>query len=29
MYEEDQLGGLIRNVDTWLKDLFEGLCPNQ
>jgi len=29
MYEEDQLGGLIRNVDTWLKDLFEGLCPKQ
>lgn len=29
MYEEDQLGGLIRNVDFWLKDLFEGLCPKQ
>ena len=25
MYNEDQLGGLIRNVDFWIKDVFEKL----
>tara|TARA_R110000803_G_scaffold33149_1_gene72695 strand:+ start:2642 stop:3670 length:1029 start_codon:yes stop_codon:yes gene_type:complete len=29
MYNQDQLGGLIRNVDIWLKDIFEDLLENQ
>jgi len=26
MYKEDQLGGLIRNPEIWVKDMFEKLC---
>ena len=22
LYNEDKLGGMIRNLDTWLKDIF-------
>ena len=25
MYNEDQLGGLIRNVEFWIKDVFANL----
>ena len=25
MYNEDKLGGMIRNLDYWLKDVFEKL----
>ena len=25
MYNEDQMGGLIRNVEFWIKDVFENL----
>lgn len=29
MYNKDQLGGLIRNVDTWIKDVFEDLLEDK
>ena len=29
MYEEDQIGGLIRNPEYWLKDTFTDLLENQ
>jgi len=29
MYQQDQLGGLIRNVDIWIKEVFENLLENQ
>tara|TARA_S200002703_G_scaffold86102_2_gene74242 strand:- start:1821 stop:2849 length:1029 start_codon:yes stop_codon:yes gene_type:complete len=29
MYNKDQLGGLIRNVDTWIKDVFENLLEDK
>jgi DNA polymerase-1 len=29
MYEEDQIGGLIRNPEYWLKDTFKDLLENQ
>jgi hypothetical protein len=29
MYEEDQIGGLIRNPEYWLKDTFKDLLGNQ
>ena len=29
MYHEDQLGGLIRNVDYWIQDTFKDLLVNQ
>ena len=29
MYHEDQLGGLIRNVDYWIQDTFKDLLANQ
>tara|TARA_B100000035_G_scaffold223353_1_gene191911 strand:- start:4162 stop:5190 length:1029 start_codon:yes stop_codon:yes gene_type:complete len=29
MYKQDQLGGIIRNVDIWLKDNFENLLENK
>jgi hypothetical protein len=25
MYNQDQLGGIIRNLDFWVKDCFESL----
>ena len=25
MYNQDKLGGLIRNVEYWIKDIFENL----
>jgi hypothetical protein len=25
MYNEDQMGGLIRNVEFWVKDCFQNL----
>ena len=25
MYNQDKLGGLIRNVEFWIKDVFENL----
>jgi hypothetical protein len=25
MYNEDKLGGMIRNVEFWVKDIFESL----
>jgi hypothetical protein len=25
MYNQDKLGGMIRNVDFWVKDVFEKL----
>ncbi len=29
MYNKDQLGGLIRNVDIWIKDIFENLLEDK
>ena len=29
MYEEDQIGGLIRNPEYWLQDIFKELFENQ
>ena len=29
MYEQDQLGGLIRNVDLWIKDVFQNLLEDE
>lgn len=29
MYNKDQLGGLIRNVDLWIKDVFEDLLEDK
>ena len=29
MYNEDQLGGLIRNVEFWIKDIFQNLVTPQ
>ena len=29
MYNQDKLGGLIRNVDVWIKEVFENLLENQ
>lgn len=29
MYNEDQLGGLIRNVDFWVKDIFQNLVTTK
>ena len=29
MYNEDQLGGLIRNVDFWVKDIFQSLVTTK
>jgi len=29
MYNEDQIGGLIRNVEVWIQDIFKDLLPNQ
>lgn len=29
MYEEDQIGGLIRNVEFWLQDIFQNLLENK
>lgn len=29
MYKQDQLGGIIRNVDVWLKDNFENLLEDK
>ena len=29
MYYEDQIGGLIRNVEFWVQDIFKGLLDNQ
>ena len=29
MYNQDKLGGLIRNVDIWVKEVFENLLENQ
>ena len=29
MYQQDQLGGIIRNVDVWLKDNFENLLEDK
>ena len=29
MYQQDQLGGLIRNVDVWIKEVFENLLENK
>ena len=29
MYEEDQIGGLIRNVEFWLQDIFQNLVENK
>ena len=26
MYNDDQLGGLIRNVEFWVKDIFQNLA---
>jgi DNA polymerase I len=29
MYEDDQIGGLIRNVEFWLQDIFQSLLENK
>jgi hypothetical protein len=29
VYHEDQLGGLIRNVDYWIQDTFKDLLVTQ
>jgi hypothetical protein len=29
MYYEDQIGGLIRNVEFWIQDVFKELLENQ
>jgi len=29
MYQQDQIGGLIRNVDIWIKEVFENLLENK
>jgi hypothetical protein len=29
MYHSDQLGGLIRNVETWIQDIFKKLVINK
>jgi len=29
MYNEDQLGGLIRNVEFWIKDIFQNLVTSK
>jgi 5'-3' exonuclease len=29
MYHSDQLGGLIRNVETWIQDIFKKLVTNK
>ena len=29
MYQQDQLGGLIRNVDIWIKEVFENLLEDK
>lgn len=29
MYQQDQLGGIIRNVDVWLKDNFKNLLESE
>ena len=29
MYNEDQLGGLIRNVEFWIKDIFQNLVTSE
>ena len=28
-YNEDKLGGMIRNVEFWVKDVFQGLLENK
>ena len=28
MYNQDQLGGIIRNVDTWIKEVFQDLLED-
>ena len=29
MYREDQLDGMIRNIDIWIKDTFKELLKNK
>jgi hypothetical protein len=29
LYNEDQIGGLIRNVDMWIKDRFQKLVNSR
>jgi hypothetical protein len=29
MYHNDQIGGLIRNVETWIQDIFKKLVINK
>jgi hypothetical protein len=29
MYNEDQIGGLIRNVEFWIKDIFQNLVTSK
>ena len=29
MYNQDQIGGLIRNVEVWIKDVFKDLLENK
>ena len=29
MYNQDKLGGMIRNVEFWVKDIFEELLPQK
>ena len=29
MYNKDKLGGLIRNVELWVKDVFQDLLENK
>ncbi len=29
MYNDDQLGGLIRNVEFWIKDIFQNLVTSK
>ena len=29
MYHKDKLGGLIRNVEFWVKDVFQDLLENK
>jgi hypothetical protein len=29
MYNDDQLGGLIRNVEFWIKDIFQDLVTSK
>jgi hypothetical protein len=29
MYNEDKLGGMIRNLEFWIKDVFDKLSYNK